>query len=142
MNVIRIASRAVVAAIAAATMPLVALSPANAATPAGVCGSGFYEIDHHAGLRYGTIYLMYNGSVNCVVTMKTSYVGTASLTNAYVLTSPSNISQDQNQYAYYAGPAKLSAKGQCIQWGGGVSPPGANGWDVRDTWTSDLGHCK
>ncbi|MEV5839640.1 hypothetical protein [Nocardia sp. NPDC052112] len=140
MTLIKIAGRVALTAAAAATMSLVALSPANAATPAGLCGSGYYQIDSHS-LRYGKIYLLYNGSVNCVVTMKTSYVGTPTLTSAYVLTSQSNIKQDQGNFSQYAGPVKISAKGVCIQWGGGVSSSTDDGWDVRDVWTSDLEHC-
>lgn len=61
---------------------------ANPYTPAGVCnseapGSGYYVQRSHA-LKGARVYQLYNGSYNCVVTIKTASLGTPTLTNACI----------------------------------------------------------
>ena len=121
----------VYAALAATVALVVALlgpaSPAAAATnpytPEGVCGSGYSIIDHHVLSWGGTVYLLYNSGngYNCVATIKSSYVGTATYTWALfsLSESPFNAYQDSDDYKYYA-VAKGYARGYCIQWGGGT----------------------
>jgi hypothetical protein len=96
-------------------------SPANAASsPIAACGGGSYhEIDHHT-LASSTIYLMYNGSTDCVVTWKTAYVGTPTEVQASIWRqSDGKFVSDVGLYSTYAGPVKVTAPGTCINWGGG-----------------------
>lgn len=95
-------------------------SPADAASsPEATCGSGYYEIDHHDMGSVAVIYLMYNGSTDCVVTWKTANVGTPTYVQAYVIRESDGVdADDDGNYSYYAGPVYLKAPGTCIQWGG------------------------
>ncbi|WP_280235727.1 hypothetical protein [Nocardia cyriacigeorgica] len=99
-------------------------APANAATPASVCGGGSYRVinTHNLG-GLATIYLLYNGRTNCVVTWKTADVGTKTITKAEVAIwdQPNSHRRDMNVYAYYAGPVKVDAPGKCIMWGGSAT---------------------
>ena len=72
--------RLALAASAVVAGSIAVAGPANAAsTPLGACGSGYHEIDHQdvklSGTELGVIHLMYNGSIDCVVTWKTAYIG-------------------------------------------------------------------
>ncbi|GAA4609647.1 spore-associated protein A [Actinoallomurus liliacearum] len=107
-------------------------SPASAATPAGVCGSGYSQIDKHT-MSGSTIYLLFNGSSNCVVTFKTTSVGKATRTGAYLQVSGKTPVEDTDDYTTYAGPVRQSAAGKCIVWGGGTSAGGF--------WYSGWSHC-
>lgn len=110
-------------------------SPAEAASsPIAACGGGSYHvIDHHAMGSYAVIYLMYNGSTDCVVTWKTAYVGTPTNVGAFVEKESNPIGVvDNGSYSYYAGPVKVTAPGTRIKWGGGVDPYGY--------WISDWSH--
>ncbi|MWA07412.1 serine/threonine protein kinase [Actinomadura sp. LD22] len=116
---------------------MVASSPANAATsPAAACGSGYYQIDHH-NLSTAVIYLMYNGSTNCVVTWKTAYLSSATDTYAVIEKETAgggiDIDSDQGLYHTYAGPVYAYAPGACIKWGG----------DAKGStqWMSGWQHC-
>ncbi|WP_406311514.1 spore-associated protein A [Streptosporangium sp. NBC_01639] len=119
-----------VATVAALAGTLATGSPAMAASsPIGACGGGSYhEIDRH-DLGKATVYLLYNGTTNCVVTWKDSRNST--FVNAVIRTT-GNWIEDPGNFSTYAGPVKLSAKGKCIQWGG----------DYGSTqYTSPLEHC-
>lgn len=125
------------AGIAAALASTVAFAaPASAATnpytPTGVCGSSYHEIDHHA-ISGATVYLMYNGSWNCVVTIKTADVGTKTDIAAMLetQTNPPGSYDDQGKYAYYASGAG-PAKGHCVKWGG---------MSRDDIWETGWEHC-
>jgi hypothetical protein len=116
-------------------------SRANAAasSPAAACGSGYHVIDHH-NVDYATIYLLYNGSTDCVVTWKTAFVGTPSPTQveAYIERQRNpDVAIDVGRYAFYAGPAYLYAKGTCVDWGGYADPPGG----TSHMWYSGWSHC-
>ncbi|MGA4792445.1 hypothetical protein [Nocardia sp. AB354] len=128
--------------LSAAIAPLLSMPTAAAAsTPAGACGSGFREIDHH-DLPNATIYLLYNDNDNCVVTWKTKYLGTASETNASIELAGqrSTAVSDSGKYKYYAGPVKIAAKGKCIQWEGEAQPPGTVA-TIENYWKSQASHC-
>ncbi|MBF6102246.1 hypothetical protein IU510_29960 [Nocardia cyriacigeorgica] len=98
--------------------------PANAATPASVCGSGYRVIDTHNLGSLATIYLLYNGRTNCAVTWKTAHVGTKTAVMVNLGIWGQNSAQvDDGWFAYYAGPVKVDAPGKCIGWGGYATPP-------------------
>ncbi|MBB4935969.1 hypothetical protein FHR32_000274 [Streptosporangium album] len=115
-------------------------SPAMAASsPVEACGGGSYHVIDQAGLgKYATVYLLYNGSTNCVVTWKKApYAGGTMRISGYLEVPAINkIDSDAGNYRYYAGPVKFSAAGKCIRWGGsyGLSDPFI-------TYHSPLGHC-
>ncbi|MFJ2034048.1 hypothetical protein [Streptosporangium sp. NPDC087985] len=99
-------------------------SPAVAASsPIEACGGGSYHvIDSKALGSYATIYLLYNGSTNCVVTWKQgSYVGNSAWVSAVVQVYGSPRVVNSGYFGYYAGPVKVKAPGKCIMWGGSYS---------------------
>ncbi|MFJ2034340.1 spore-associated protein A [Streptosporangium sp. NPDC087985] len=114
-------------------------SPAMAASsPTAACGSGYHVIDSHAIGGLATIYLLYNGSTNCVVTWKSSkYQGVYSTTGASIQKQGGKRIDDTDFYMSYAGPVKVSAPGTCVSWGG-VASNGAGG---GDSWQSGWTHC-
>ncbi|MBB6170440.1 hypothetical protein HNR23_000500 [Nocardiopsis mwathae] len=110
-------------AFAPLTAPAAAASTTNPYTASGVCGSGFTEINKRSGKGYVT-HLMYSGRTgeNCVVTLKTTKVGTPSYVYAALARQqPFDAVEDgRSTYRYYAGPVKLKAAGTCVRWGGGT----------------------
>lgn len=105
----------------------------NPYTPQEACGSGYGVIDS-AALTGGRVYLLYNSGngYNCVVTLKTTNVGTASPVSAFLEPQGSTRTTDSGNYGYYAGPVKRSAPGQCVKWGGSVG---------SSSYTSPFEHC-
>jgi hypothetical protein len=93
----------------------------NPYTPGEVCGSGYSVIDQ-AGLSGGTVYLMYNSGngYNCVVTLKSTNLGTATAVSAFLEPQGGTRTTDSGSYGYYAGPVRKSAPGTCVRWGGSV----------------------
>jgi hypothetical protein len=112
--------------------------PANAASsPIAACGGGSYRVIDQHGLNGGaTIYLLYNGTYNCVVTWKTgSSAGTPSNMNATLQRQSDGKSvSDPGRYGYYAGPVKLAASGTCVKWGGYA-------FGSYASWYSGWSHC-
>ncbi|MDT3446391.1 serine/threonine protein kinase [Pseudofrankia sp. BMG5.37] len=109
----------------------------NPYSAAQVCGSGYSQVDSHtltSGSTTAKIVLMYNGSNNCVVTLKSGAgVGTAQSMSAWVQAqNGSSKVTDSGSYEYYAGPAKVSAKAICVKWGGSLGGV---------SWGSDWSHC-
>ncbi|GAA3114994.1 protein kinase domain-containing protein [Streptosporangium carneum] len=100
---------------------------ANPYTPQRVCGAGFY-VQRSASFNGGTTYQLYNSSsgTNCVVTMKTVDVGTATSVWATLEVQNGESKTDRGNYEYYAGPVFLSAKGKCVRFTGG-GPSGNTG---------------
>ncbi len=105
----------------------------NPYTAEEVCGSGFGVIDS-AALTGGRVYLLYNSgnSNNCVVTLKTTSLGTATPVSAFLEPQGSSRTTDQGNFTYYAGPVKKSAPSVCVKWGGSVG---------SSTYTSPFEHC-
>lgn len=111
-------------------------------TPISVCGGGSYHvIDQHKLGNVATIYLLYNGSSNCVVTWRTN-PGTPRI---FMLASIAKENSDGNfddyqnndgNFTTYAGPVRVSAAGRCIDWGGGAPING-----VYNVWMSGPSHC-
>ncbi|WP_237755144.1 hypothetical protein [Nocardia nova] len=136
--------RLTLAAAAVVAGTIAAAGPANAvATPAEACGNNYHEIDHH-DLPLATIYLLYNGTDNCVVTRKNEYVGTPTAVNASIEIAgqpTTRVSDSRTDYKYYAGPVRISAKGKCIQWEGEAQKPGKYA-DIVNYWKSKPSHCR
>jgi murein DD-endopeptidase MepM/ murein hydrolase activator NlpD len=105
----------------------------NPHTPAEVCGSDYDVIDSYA-LTGGTAYLLYNASNknNCVVTLKSTSLGTPSAVSAFLEPEGGTRATDQGNYGYYAGPVRKAAPGVCVRWGGSVG---------SSTYTSPFEHC-
>jgi hypothetical protein len=105
----------------------------NPYTPQEVCGSGFSVIDQ-AALTGGTVYLLYNSgnSNNCVVTLKSTNLGTASAVSAFLEPEGSTRTTDSGNYGYYAGPVTRAAPSVCVKWGGSVG---------SSAYTSPFEHC-
>ncbi|MER6948316.1 M23 family metallopeptidase [Nonomuraea sp. NPDC000554] len=105
----------------------------NPYTPEEVCGSGFAVIDS-AGLTGGRTYLLYNSGNgdNCVVTLKTTNLGSPSSTSAFLEPQGESRTTDSGSYDYYAGPVKRNAASQCVRWGGSVG---------SSSYTSPFEHC-
>jgi hypothetical protein len=105
----------------------------NPNTPEGVCGSGYSVIDS-AALTGGRAYLLYNSGngYNCVATLKTTSLGTASATSAFLEPQGESRTTDSGSFDYYAGPVKRDAGGQCVKWGGSVG---------SSSYTSPFEHC-
>lgn len=101
---------------------------------APACGSGYGVIDSAPLGSAGTVYLSYNSSNgnNCVSTMKSASVGTASATSAYLEVQGSSRVTDSGNFAYYAGPVSAAAAGKCIKWGGAAG---------SSVYNSPLEHC-
>jgi murein DD-endopeptidase MepM/ murein hydrolase activator NlpD len=106
----------------------------NPYTPTEVCGSGFSVIDQAALGTVGRTYLLYNSGTgaNCVVTLKSTNLGTPSAVSAFLEPEGASRTTDSGSYSYYAGPVKRSAPGTCVKWGGSVG---------GTSYTSPFEHC-
>lgn len=126
MRGVKYGARLAFAVAAMLTGSLSMAAPANADTPVSVCGGGSYRVleSHDLG-GIATVYLLYNGSTNCVITWKTAYVGTKTAVQAALgiwgQTGPAEV--DAGQFGYYAGPVKVNAPGKCIGWMGTAARP-------------------
>ncbi|HEU5108440.1 MAG TPA: M23 family metallopeptidase, partial [Micromonosporaceae bacterium] len=105
----------------------------NPYSPTEVCGSAYDVIDSHA-LTGGTVYLLYDGGTgrNCVTTIKSTSVGTASPVSAHLQVQGSTKVTDSGSFAYYAGPVSRVAGNTCVKWGGSVG---------SSSYTSPFEHC-
>lgn len=106
----------------------------NPYTPTEVCGSGFAVIDQAALGTVGRTYLLYNSGTgaNCVVTLKSTNLGTPSAVSAFLEPEGASRTTDSGNYSYYAGPVKRSAPGTCVKWGGSAGSA---------SYTSPFEHC-
>jgi hypothetical protein len=109
-------------------------SSTNPYAPEKVCGSGYTVIDSAALGSAGKVYLLFNKSngKNCVTTMKSTSLGKASATSAYLEVKGKSRITDSGNFAYYAGPVVAAGSKQCVKWGGKV---GATAYD------SPFEHC-
>lgn len=112
----------------AATGAVIATS--TAAHAEAYCGSGYATVasapvKNQFGDTWGRVYLTYNSSTgkNCVTTIKSSFVGTASFTSAQLMIQNGNSYYDQGYYTTYAGPIHGSAAGKCVMYWGSVTNP-------------------
>ncbi|KNX38841.1 hypothetical protein [Luteipulveratus halotolerans] len=95
---------------------------ASAATYNGVCGSGYRVVDQHA-VTGGTVFLTYNGTRNCVVTVRNTAGAKVWMVAVVGLSSHSTWDgDDEGSYSSYAGPVYSDpSAGHCIDWGGEIS---------------------
>ncbi|WP_327589208.1 spore-associated protein A [Nonomuraea sp. NBC_00507] len=136
-------SLSLAASVALAASVLLTASPANAATPQGVCGSGYSVVDSlpiSTGKLWATVYLLYNSGngYNCVVTMKKTDLSVATFTEARLQVSGSStIHRNNGNFFEYAGPVRAYARGKCVQFGGTASDRGGQRFSSLSPW----GHC-
>ncbi|SDF73226.1 hypothetical protein SAMN05216553_1039 [Lentzea fradiae] len=131
-------------AVGCATAAALAVTPATgnaASSPIAACGGGSYhQIDSHKLGNVATVYLLYNGTTNCVVTWRTNPGNPIRLLAAIAKQKSSGsigpYINDDDKYTTYAGPVKVDAPGTCIDWGGGVTLNGV--WTV---WYDGPSHC-
>ncbi|NUS73140.1 MAG: hypothetical protein HOQ05_07000 [Corynebacteriales bacterium] len=121
-------------------------APAQAATPQGVCGYSYWEVDREViddawtGAKLATTYLMWNGTYNCVVTIAQSYhvsSGSNPWLTAELWTIDGGHRVDEGAYRSYAGPVKLRAP-SCVKWWGDAYGNGLWGNTSRG---NNWGHC-
>jgi hypothetical protein len=127
------------------TLCAVIATPANATaakSPQSICGSGFglvsggvKPVKTASGRQYGTVYLLYSRRTgqNCVVTIKSSFVGTKTPVSASLTVMPKprkdekqtpTVKSDSGKFAYYAGPVKYWAEDACVKFWGTIKPLG------------------
>jgi hypothetical protein len=106
----------------------------NPYTPQEVCGDGYSVIDSVALGTSGKVYLLYNSTTgyNCVTTLKSTSLGTATATTAYLEVQGSSRITDTGNFSYYAGPVRASAADKCVKWGGKAG---------SSTYDSGFEHC-
>ncbi|MFI6600780.1 M23 family metallopeptidase [Nonomuraea sp. NPDC050536] len=106
----------------------------NPYSPEQVCGTGYKVIDSAALGSDGAVYLLYNSGNgnNCVTTLKSKSLGTATATTAYLEPQGGSRVTDSGNFGYYAGPVYVNAPGKCVKWGGKA---GASSYD------SPFEHC-
>lgn len=118
------------------TLPAAASTTQSGYTPEQVCGSGFGKVTggtqpvtDREGIIRGYVYLLYSARTgeNCVVTIKSSFVGQPTLTSATLYRQTTGKSPrtdrfvDEKYYRYYAGPVKAQAKDMCVAFHGSVN---------------------
>lgn len=130
---------AVVAAVAALGAVLFPGGVASAATsPIAACGSSYHVQESHDIKGLATVYLMYNGSTNCVVTWHSAALqGVARYTSATVQKQGGSPVEDAGTYSSYAGPVKVNAPGVCITFSGMISDGNGRLYGYESPW----GHC-
>ncbi|WP_406740198.1 acetyltransferase [Streptomyces atratus] len=128
-------SRAIALASAVGALAFAATAtPAYAAaSPSSICGSGYSVIDSKnvSSSPSTTSYLLWNGSSNCVVTIRAT-AGKATLMHAKVRVEGGSWKVNEGDYTSYAGPVRVAANGKCVMWGGGIN---------EASYTSGWGHC-
>lgn len=120
---------ATVAAVAASavTASLIGAAPAQAGanpyTAREVCGSSYtVSVATHDLGGKARIHLLYapSSGYNCVVTIKTTKVGTPTSTEAWLFVDGHrNWMYNKGQYKYYAGPVRRPARHTCVAYAGG-----------------------
>lgn len=80
-------------------------------------GSGYY-IQRSHGLSRASVYQLYNGSYNCVVTVKTPPTAYGTLTNACIKVTGTGWNCNEGEFKEYAGPVWYYGKGKCVKYFG------------------------
>lgn len=114
----------------------------NRYTPQQVCGSGYRVQESHRlflrGARVATIYLMYNGDLHCVATLR-SDSGAGKVRHSIRASVQRQGGQGITRISgdlWYAGPARVRSGVHCVRYGGAFTDDGTAGW------TSPYGHCQ
>ncbi|MEU8141627.1 M23 family metallopeptidase [Nonomuraea sp. NPDC048901] len=109
-------------------------SGGNPNTAESVCGSGYKVIDSAALGTAGKVYLLFNSAngKNCVATIKSTSLGKATATSAYLEVKGKTRATDTGNFTYYAGPVVASAADKCVKWGGKAG---------ASTYNSPFEHC-
>ncbi|OHV28592.1 hypothetical protein CC117_30280 [Parafrankia colletiae] len=101
---------------------------------------GHRTLSTPSGAKGGDVYLLYNSATgyNCVVTIKTAYVGAPSFTNAGLLVDDgTGWHDDSGDFGYYAA-VQWYARGKCVQYDGMIASPGGSpdtiAFGNRYTW--------
>jgi hypothetical protein len=94
-----------------------AAAAGNPYTAAGVCGSG-YKVQRSHALPGARVYQLYNGTYNCVVTLKTTSIGKNTKITAGLQVTGGSWAYETGSYKYYAGPIKQRGKGKCVRYFG------------------------
>jgi hypothetical protein len=118
-SIIKSSKKVVMGAVAAA-LCLAAMPAANASaapSPESICGAG-YSVQRSHALPNARVYQLYNGSHNCVVTIKTGQTGKATRTSAGLQVQGGEWAYDTGDYTSYAGPVKQYAAGKCVRFFG------------------------
>ncbi|MFF4779670.1 hypothetical protein ACFY05_43350 [Microtetraspora fusca] len=134
-------------------MAIVSSAPARAATnpytPQSACANDFggswsSTTDGHrsvltpTGAKWGDVYLMYNSATgyNCVATIKSAYVGTASYTFASIMVQGVAQWYSEARYLKYYAAVQRPAGGKCVQYDAGIMNPTDSGSASggRHTW--------
>ncbi|BEL10452.1 hypothetical protein Q0Z83_086430 [Actinoplanes sichuanensis] len=123
-------TRLATALVAGVTAIVAHPAPASAAdvnpySASALCGSGYGIVDYFKDDGRAYIYLLYNSGngKNCVVSLKQKNLGTKTHVSA-VLETRDDVKVDPGNYAYYAGPIYLSARNECVSFGGEVTVNG------------------
>lgn len=140
-----------------AAVVLGAPSPALAViSPGAACGSGYSVVSDGTrsvktpgGTVYGNVYLLYNNSngKNCVVTIKTSFVGTSTWVSAHLaIQGTSGWYTEEGNFKYYAGgpPANLTVKfaaGKCVAYYGYIRSGTNNTGTLASGGRLTFGNC-
>jgi hypothetical protein len=126
--------------------PGIASAATNPYSPRDACGSSYYVLESlpvqtTSGATWGRVYLMYSATTkkNCVVTLKSAYVGTRTTTIAYVESANGQFGYDRGNYAYYAN-AYVYSPGYCVAYSGEIFS-GANSTGTSAGATSRWGWC-
>lgn len=127
----RLVTGAAVLATAGAAL-MIAPTAAEAASYDGVCGAGYWVIDSY-GLNGGTMFLAYNGSTDCVVTVRNTPGAPLYMTAGVKLSGTpwSSSTTDEGDYTTYAGPRYVYAPGHCIDWGGQINGSAKDFYNVH-----------
>jgi hypothetical protein len=145
--------KTIAASLAATVLAVLSPLPANAAVnpydPTELCGSSYQQIDDKVLLTanmddiYGDMYLMYSATTkkNCVVTIKTKFVGTATWTNVKLEDEDGHVVQDPGNYRYYSGPRYLYAPGKCVRYSGAIYS-GPNKTGRLASYSTPFGWCR
>lgn len=113
---------------------------ASAATsPISACGGGSYYVQEQHDIKgLATVYLLYNGTTNCVVTWHSSALqGVARYTEATIQKQGGSVKKDGKSYKYYAGPVKVDAAGSCVAFTGLISDGNGKVYGYESDWV----HC-
>lgn len=92
-----------------------------AAVPLRADLDGQTRTNHRPGLgSAGAVYLLYKDGTNCVATVKSTSIGSASATSAFLEVEGSARTTGSGSFGYYAGPVTKAAPDRCVRWGASV----------------------